>query len=446
MNENRTGRLEIMIGTVFTGFIMIALAIYIWLEPARIETAQVETLSFQLDDAMSLYAENCAVCHGVKGEGIGSIPALDNPALKTMDTEELFKTIARGRFNTAMPAWSQEDSGPLSEYQIDELVYLIQYGDWKETQDRVVNLGLAPLIPFTTDPDPVLLAQVANLPDGVTLQTAITIFASQCVSCHGADGLGTNIAPALNDPLVRKKTADEINRTITFGSAGTLMAGWSNVLSTEDISALVTLIQRWDEVPLGMLPAPDVPIPTTAESIALGGDLYAANCAQCHAPEGQGTQRAPSLNVKSFLTDTSDLAMEQIITNGVPGTAMPAWGTRMSAADIQAIVGFIRQWEPTAPEVASPIRGAGGPPWLRNNTSTGSTTGTTTTPATGTNQPSAGQGNQGAGHTTTVAAEPAQSPLDWRILLGITIILAAAFSLISAGVSSLKRHKDIISS
>ncbi|HND47709.1 MAG TPA: c-type cytochrome [Anaerolineales bacterium] len=434
MNENRTGRLEIMIGTVFTGFIMIALAIYIWLEPSRIETAQVETLSFQLDDAMSLYAENCAVCHGVKGEGIGSIPALDNPALKTMDTEELFKTIARGRFNTAMPAWSQEDSGPLSEYQIDELVYLIQYGDWNETQDRVVNLGLAPLIPFTTDPDPVLLEQVANLPDGATLQTAITIFASQCVSCHGADGLGTNIAPALNDPLVREKTTDELNRTITFGSAGTLMAGWSNALSTEDISALVTLIQRWDEVPSGSIPAPDVPIPTTAESIALGGDLYAANCAQCHAPEGQGTQRAPSLNVKSFLTDTSDLAMEQIITNGVPGTAMPAWGTRMSAADIQAIVGFIRQWEPTAPEVASPIRGAGGPPWMRNNTSTG------------TNQPSAGQGSQGAGHTGTGTAEPAQSPLDWRILLGITIILAAAFSLISAGVSSLKRHKDIISS
>jgi mono/diheme cytochrome c family protein len=246
----------------------------------------------------------------------------------------------------------------------------------------------------------------------------------------------------LNDLLVREKTADELNRTITFGSAGTLMAGWSNALSTEDISALATLIQRWDEVPTGSIPAPDVPIPTTAESIALGGDLYAANCAQCHAPEGQGTQRAPSLNVKSFLTDTSDLAMEQIITNGVPGTAMPAWGTRMSAADIQAIVGFIRQWEPTAPEVASPIRGAGGPPWLRNNTSTG----TTTTPATGTNLPSAGQGNQGAGHTTTVAAEPVQSPLDWRILLGITIILAAAFSLISAGVSSLKKHKDIISS
>lgn len=442
MNENNAARFEILIGTVFTGVIMIALAIYIWLEPSRVETAQVETLSVQLDDAMSLYAENCAVCHGVKGEGIGSTPALDNPALKTMDTEELFKTIARGRFNTSMPAWSQEDSGPLSEYQIDELVYLIQYGDWNATQDRVVNLGLAPLIPFTTDPDPVLLAQVANLPDGATLQTAITIFASQCVSCHGADGLGTNIAPALNDPLVREKTADELNRTITFGSAGTLMAGWSNALSAEDISALVTLIQRWDEVPTGSIPAPDVPIPTTAESIALGGDLYAANCAQCHGPEGQGTQRAPSLNVRSFLTDTNDLAMEQIITSGVPGTAMPAWGTRMSASDIQAIVGFIRQWEPTAPEVASPVRGAGGPPWLRNNTSTG----TTTTPATGTNQPSAGQGNQGAGLTTTVSAELAQSPLDWRILLGITVILAVAFSLISAGVSSLKKHKDIISS
>jgi hypothetical protein len=59
-----------------------------------------------------------------------------------------------------MPAWSKEDGGPLSDYQIDELVALIQSGDWHETGDRVVNLGLAPLIPFTTDPDPALLEAV----------------------------------------------------------------------------------------------------------------------------------------------------------------------------------------------------------------------------------------------------------------------------------------------
>lgn len=440
MTETRSHRLEILIGTIATGLIMLGLAAYILFEPNRIETAQAHTLGIQLDDAMSLYAENCAVCHGLAGEGIGSTPPLNNPALQTMDARELFKTIARGRFNTAMPAWSQEDGGPLSDYQIDELVNLVQSGDWNATQDRVVNLGLAPLVPFTTEPDPALLEQVGALPDGATLQTAVKIFAAQCVSCHGADGLGTKIAPALNDPLVREKTAEELSRTVTFGSAGTLMAGWNNVLQPEEISAMVMLIQRWDEVPAGTIPAPDVPIPTTAESIALGGDLYTANCSRCHGPEGQGTQRAPSLNVKSFLTDTSDLAMEQIITNGVPGTAMPAWGTRMTEADIQAIVGFIRQWEATAPEVASPVRGGGGPPWRQTTT-----TGTTTTG--GANQASASGTTTGGGQTGTGAGGPpwaqtqaqATNPLDWRILLGLTLLLAISFALISAGYNALKK-------
>lgn len=232
-----------------------------------------------------------------------------------------------------------------------------------------MNLGLAPLIPFTTEPDSALLEAVGLLPDGATLQAAITTYASSCVACHGADGLGTSIAPALNDPAVRAKTADELTRTVTLGVPGTLMAGWSNQLTPEQISGMVSLIQRWDEVPAGAIPAPNAPIATTAESIALGGDLFAANCARCHGPEGQGTPRAPALNVKSFLTETNDQAIELIVTGGVPGTAMPAWGDRMSAADIQAIVGFIRQWEPTAPEVAIPTRpGGGGPPWLRNNT------------------------------------------------------------------------------
>jgi hypothetical protein len=65
MNETRTQRLEILIGTLATGLIVLALGLYILLEPGRINTAQAETLVVQLDDSMGLYAENCAVCHGL---------------------------------------------------------------------------------------------------------------------------------------------------------------------------------------------------------------------------------------------------------------------------------------------------------------------------------------------------------------------------------------------
>ena len=426
MNTKHSFLIESFIGLGSLLLIVSALGYYILNEPIRIVQAQDEVLALQLDEAMTLYAENCAVCHGLSGEGIGATPPLNNPALLSMPYEDLYKTIARGRYQTAMPAWAIEDGGALSDYQIDELVLLILRGDWGATGDRVVNLGLAPLIPFTTEVDPALLAEIGNLPDGATLQTAVTLFAANCVSCHGADGLGTGIAHALNDPVVREKTAEEITRIITYGNTGTLMAGWSNILAPEDITALVSLVQRWDEIPLGTIPAPDVPIPVTEESLAWGSQLFAANCSRCHGPEGQGTPRAPSLNVKSFLTDTSDQAMQQIITLGIPGTAMPTWGDRMTDSDIQAIVGFIRQWEPTAPEVATITRpGGGGPPWKNNNATTPSllpSTKSTTTIS----------GNSAGGQVTL------QTLLDWRLLVLLGILLSLAFTLIYSGWDALR--------
>jgi len=432
MNTNKPFLIESLIGLGALLIIASVLGYYILNEPTRIMNAQDNVIAVQLDDAMNLYAENCSVCHGLSGEGIGATPPLDSDALRTMPYEEIYKTIARGRYQTAMPAWSLEDGGPLSDYQIDEMATLILYGDWTETGNRTVNLGFAPLIPFTTEPDPILIAELGYLPDGATLQTAVQLFAVNCVACHGADGLGTAIAPALNDPLVREKIADDITRVITYGNTGTLMAGWNNTLTTDEINALASLVGRWDEVPLGTIPAPDVPIPTTEESIALGGQLFVANCSRCHGPEGQGTPRAPSLNVKSFLTDSSDQAIQQIVTLGVPGTAMPSWGDRMTDAEIQAIVGFIRQWEPTAPEVAVLTRpGGGGPPWMTNNTNTVNPlplTNTTTTSTTTTNV-----GHQATAQTTS------QCIRDWRILLSLGVLLSIAFTLMSTGLSSLKR-------
>lgn len=427
MNTKKSFLIESLIGLGALFIIVSALGLYMLNEPVRIVQAQDEVLAVQLDEAMTLYAENCAVCHGLGGEGIGATPPLNNPALLTMPYEDLYKTIARGRYQTAMPAWAIEDGGPLSDYQIDELVLLVLYGDWGKTSDRVVNLGLAPLVPFTTEADPALLAEIGNLPNGATLQTAVTLFAANCVSCHGADGLGTGIAPALNDPLVREKTAEEITRIITFGNTGTLMAGWSNILVPEEIAALAALVQRWDEIPLGIIPAPDVPIPVTEESLALGSQLFAANCSRCHGPEGQGTPRAPSLNVQSFYVDKSDQAIQQIITLGIPGTAMPTWGDRMSEAEIQAIVGFIRQWEATAPEVAIITRpGGGGPPWRQNNNSNTSLLPTT-------NPSNTITGNGLASQTM------AQTLLDWRLLILLGILLSIAFTLIYSGWDALRR-------
>ena len=362
-------KIEILAGILATALIAIAIPLYAIHENDRLEAAQAAQLAIDLDEAMSLYAENCSVCHGLAGEGIGAIPPLNNPALQTMDAAALEKIIARGLYGTSMPAWHLDDGGPLSDYQIGQMVALIQLGDWQATQDRVVNLGLAPLVPFTAETDPVVIDAVKMLPEGDVLAAGIELYATECVACHGVDGLGTSLAPALNDPAVRAKDPAELERTILLGVPGTLMAGWDKALDDAQIAAALELITRWEEVPTGAIPAPEQPIPVTAESLALGAQLFSSSCANCHGPEGQGSQRAPALNVRSFLTNTADQAIQAIITLGVPGTSMPAWGDRLTEAEIQAIVGFVRSWEPTAPEVAEPARVRG--PWWRGSTVAG---------------------------------------------------------------------------
>ena len=360
---------ELIMGILASAMLVAGIGLYAWNEPARLQEAQAMQLTLDLDDGMSTYAQNCAVCHGAAGEGIGANPALKTAALQEMDAEAITKIISRGLYGSAMAAWSLEDGGPLSDYQISQLVSLIHDGDWGATHGRVVNLGLAPLIPFVSEASAEVLESLAQLPEGDKLAAGITLYAENCVACHGADGLGSNLAPALNDPGVRAQEAAVLERTLRLGVSGTLMAGLEKALDAEQIESLVELMLRWDEVPNGAIPAPDEPVLVTAESLALGEELFAASCSSCHGPEGQGSQRAPSLNVQSYLAETPDSALEQIVSLGVPGTSMQAWADRLSEAQIQAIVGFMRSWEPTAPEVAQPVRVRG--PWWQGSTSAG---------------------------------------------------------------------------
>ena len=75
--------IESLIGLGALLLIVSALGYYILNEPARIVNAQDNVIVVQLDDAMTLYAENCSVCHGLNGEGIGATPPLNSEALRT---------------------------------------------------------------------------------------------------------------------------------------------------------------------------------------------------------------------------------------------------------------------------------------------------------------------------------------------------------------------------
>jgi cbb3-type cytochrome c oxidase subunit III len=216
-----------------------------------------------------------------------------------------------------------------------------------------------------------ILAMLVDLPHGTAIAGALPLYAANCIGCHGAEGEGTSIAPALNTPAVRAKSDTELARTITNGVPGTLMAGWSQALPAEQISQLANMIRYWDEIPAGLIPQPNLPpiASTNADTIAAGAQLYSIACSHCHGSDGQGTRMAPALNVQTFLTQTNDQAIKAIIANGVPNTKMPAWGGRLSDEELNRLVSFLRAWEPNAPAIAQPGGGTtrGGPPWMKNN-------------------------------------------------------------------------------
>lgn len=366
-------RMWTITGLVATAIVAFLLPIYAFNEANRMSASQADLLAGAIVQGEKIYAQNCVVCHGAAGEGISAYPGLSNEGVRTMDYEAIYKVIERGRHNTAMAPWGVEEGGVLNSMQIDQLIAMIQYGDWDRTGQTVERLGLTPPTVISVEISDDILAELAGLPHGDVIATALPVYAANCTGCHGAAGEGTTIAPALNSPDLRSQQTDaELDRIITNGLPGTLMAGWNQALTAVDISNLVGLIRYWDEIPPGLIPQPELPpiASTDAEVIAAGQQLFSLACSNCHGSGGQGTPMAPALNVQSFLTGTNDQAIKAIISQGVPDTRMPAWGGRLSDEELNALVSFIRAWEPNAPAIAQPAGGGGqglGPPWMRGN-------------------------------------------------------------------------------
>lgn len=87
-------------------------------------------------------------------------------------------------------------------------------------------------------------------------------------------------------------------------------------------------------------------------AMADGSDVFRTNCVSCHGKNGQGTPGlAPALKGDKFVTGGSVDDVTNTVKNGRAGdqkhfkdlpVAMPAWGGKLSEADIKAVVDYIR--------------------------------------------------------------------------------------------------------
>lgn len=348
-----------VIGILATLVIVVALPLYVVLESGRQEDLQDEYYTNAVLASTELYAQNCAVCHGAAGEGIGNNPLLNTDSVRMMSENDLSKVISRGRYDTQMAAWASEEGGIFSNSQIDDFVTFVQQANWAYVEARVAELGLTPPEVIEMEISEEMLSSVSALPDGESLSEGLQIYAENCAACHGSNGAGTAIAPAIDSTELRATSQEDILDLVNTGVSGTLMASWEGVLNSEEVNSVVELIFRWPELMQTEIEFPEaevMSIPPSPELIAAGDNLFNIACKSCHGVDGYGSPMAPALNNQLFLSETPDAAIYQIIAGGVSDTLMPAWGSRLSDYDLQSLVAYLRSLEQSAPVIVPPIR------------------------------------------------------------------------------------------
>jgi mono/diheme cytochrome c family protein len=87
----------------------------------------------------------------------------------------------------------------------------------------------------------------------------------------------------------------------------------------------------------------------------LGRHLFSDNCAECHGDNAEGGGDAPTLNSKQFLGNTSDAQIQALISGGVSGTEMSAWGLdfggTLTDEQVKQLVTYLRSLAPHAPNI-----------------------------------------------------------------------------------------------
>jgi mono/diheme cytochrome c family protein len=111
---------------------------------------------------------------------------------------------------------------------------------------------------------------------------------------------------------------------------------------------------------MGGLPVPEAPArQLDAKQLALGKQIFADNCAQCHGDQAQGTPNwrkrdadghypAPPLNGSGHGWHHSTEVLGNVINNGsVPGQGkMPAWEGKLSAQEVSAVIAWFQSTWP----------------------------------------------------------------------------------------------------
>ena len=146
----------------------------------------------------TLYAENCAGCHGTEGRGGAAIALADPVYLAIADDTALRKVIANGVRGTSMPAFAQSAGGMLTDKQIDVIT--------REMRSRWSRPGI-----LDGANPPSYAAKSAG-----SVQHGEVVYGTYCASCHGPQGQGGPKGSAISNDSFLALVSDQGLRTIVI--------------------------------------------------------------------------------------------------------------------------------------------------------------------------------------------------------------------------------------
>ena len=177
-----------------------------------------------------LFVENCAVCHGVSGQGRVGASLEEFPGIDPSAAIEA--TVAEGVAGSVMPAWGQANGGPLTGEDIHDLAaYIVEaFG------------GTQPITPLPTYMAP----SIAALPEVEGDPSAgAVVYQENCVMCHGAQGEG-RFGAALAKAWPSNDPATYIRQVVSEGIQGSVMPTWGKAgggpLTDENISDVAAFV------------------------------------------------------------------------------------------------------------------------------------------------------------------------------------------------------------
>jgi mono/diheme cytochrome c family protein len=187
----------------------------------------------ELEIGARVYTENCAVCHGLNGEGrIGATLAQNWPSIRP-DLATM-ATITEGIPGSVMPPWDEGYGGPLTAAEIDAVVMYIL--SWQTGGAPVIQ----PELTVTTRPAISPIPEVQGDPN-----KGAQLYDYNCKVCHGTDGQG-RIGPNLSDTWGSIRPDLAIRSTLAQGLPGSAMPAWSKEyggpLTDGEINDLVAFV------------------------------------------------------------------------------------------------------------------------------------------------------------------------------------------------------------